>query len=323
LKKGNIYLRENKPIALSITAQPGSNKIYLTGISHNFYSKRVEGVLAAPYDLSTAQSDTAIYFRLDKNFDKRLVENISGISAKELKNSLYLDHFGVNEDGSLSFALSLVSPKKWRGSRPSGRYVNFGPDSPPSQIMERLRLYSQATTMPANVSAGSSEMAEYVNRIVGLQNEGLNLAPAPRAAAASPGNRQGRGPQTLRTSALTGDPTMEYKTWYCYLDTSYTINSSNWTQHIYLPQAPFITSAILDIRDQPVIISYTTNRKKERLLTYRYLNGPAEAPLQSVGVANGPMLFYGKRYVMNGDAEMMTLYMDANRQIGIATIRWQ
>ena len=59
------------------------------------------------------------------------------------------------------------------------------------------------------------------------------------------------------------------------------------------------------------------------MLTYRYLNGPAEAPLQSVGVANGAMLFYGKRYVMDGDAEMMTLYMDANRQIGIATIRWQ
>ena len=279
--------------------------------------------MAMRYDLATAQPDTSYYFKLDDDFNKELVKEISGINAKNLKKRLALTYFDCNDDGGFSYALSLISAKKVRDNWANkSSYKSPGVNlnsSTPSQSLDAIRDYARATTMPANTSAGSRQMEQYNQRMLALQQQGITApAAAPNVAPAVPSQVRQVGAPDEALWTLVADPNMMYKTFFLQIDSQYRPSSNSWEQHLYFPHAPLITSTVLKVNNEVSMIHYAVKRNEKTLIFKPLQHGEVDA--QPIGNSRDPLLFFGRRYIMTSNSKLLTLYLDQHLRIGLASL---
>ena len=339
-----IYLKENKPLELAFDSDPENSFVALGALYSNFYSKDVDGVVAAIFNPATNRLDTVVYMTMDKSFKKDLKKGISGIKVEDLVNQMHLKYFRVNPDKSISIVTDLLSSRDYYNVTQTSSSVNNPPSQVgvngnlmPSQSFDEMRSYIAATTLPSapdgrrsssrsppTGSTGGSNnvfaqqrptnMGEWNNQMSRLQGMGVT-SPSWRNAYDSYF-------QSTYSSSIRKN-TMVMKSIVFSIDQNHKPLWKTWVWNLYIPETPFTTVTHLPINNQVSLINYELTQKNDVFLQQQTFSADGKIISQQLAKPQQPLLFHGGNMLRLGDKEVLTLYFDPVRnKVGLASINW-
>ena len=332
-----LYLKENKPTELLLDWYEHKKQLVLSGLYHNFYSKRIEGAMAIYLSENKAIPDTVVYIPMEKGFKKELKDHIYNTTMKDAINGLQVRYCKINEDGGLMLLTNMFTNsglnQKWASP-------NLPMETPAPTAFRQSRRQSSNSQNPQSslnsyrtISAGSQprfnnqdRSATGTNRTRSAQDI-VNQQQLNQSQLQNSTDRLSQPiplPNTMETKDLVSmNKTLDYKSVVFTIDSSKTVTSKTWIHNLFIPGTPFSNIIIIPVSNTIGLLNYELNNKNKPYLIshiFQTNDKPRTVPIGNAGI---PMLFHKKNAVLINDHELLTLYSNENEtKIGLAIVRW-
>lgn len=313
-----VYLKEKKPVDILFTTDLQNNQLVLTSLYSDFYSKNVEGAIAAFINRNNNSLDTVIYKKFDEKILKEIRSGLTGVKSTDLLNQMKLKHFIVHNDQQITFVADLLAPKNAL-SLQRGEKFRYIETHSSNWVFNDMRFVQANTNVP-RVNTNNKE----ADRTTNQQIDKNNLANAEKIGNAMVSGRMpGRSFEAAAykpSAKKIASEAMVYKTIVLNAEAGKTIMNGTIVDHFYLPGSPFSNIVPIFSPAKLSLTSYELNKSKNPALTVQSLNFNGQQKTSVILSETDNYVFYQQNaMVING--KVITLYRDNEGMVGVAVIK--